>query len=379
MHIGLICHEYPPAPHGGIGSYSEDLAQGLCEAGHPVTVAGFYSVHDIQAAPPPAHPRLKIIRLPKSPARLDYRLGAILDRWRLRRRLEREHARIPFDLIEVPDYAGWGALGGPKKVPMICRLHGSNLYYDRALNRKGDGFEHHLELRTLRRAGVCVGVSRYALDRTLSISGVSPKRTAVIYNAVDAEMFSPGAQPGAEPGLIVFVNTLNAKKGVEQLIDAAHLVFESRPGARLALIGQARPDFQRQLENRIKPEFRPRIVFAGQVPRREIPAWLRRASVCCYPSHMETFGLAPVEAMAAGRPVIYSQTGPGPEIIEDEKSGLLCDPSDPADIARKIQRLLNNPEWAEQLGRQARQRVLAMFNKPDWIQRNIDFFESCRF
>ena len=81
--------------------------------------------------------------------------------------------------------------------------------------------------------------------------------------------------------------------------------------------------------------------------------------------------------MAVGKPTIYSRTGPGPEVIEDGVSGLLCDPFDPEDIAAKICALLDNQVLAAQLGQGARARVLARFNKKDWIGRNLAYYSRC--
>ncbi|MDW8310964.1 MAG: glycosyltransferase family 4 protein, partial [Verrucomicrobiales bacterium] len=132
------------------------------------------------------------------------------------------------------------------------------------------------------------------------------------------------------------------------------------------------------LRERVRPQFRERIEFTGRLDRATgVIGYLRRAQICCLPSHMETFGIAAVEAMAVGKPVIYSRTGPGPEIIEDGVTGLLCNPFDPADIAAKILRLLENPAWARQLGNAARARVLEHFDRQRWAERNVAFYREC--
>ena len=92
---------------------------------------------------------------------------------------------------------------------------------------------------------------------------------------------------------------------------------------------------------------------------------------------METFGVAPVEAMSCARPVVFSKLGPGREVIEDGVNGILCDPRDPKNIADCIIRALANPAAAEELGKAAREHVLKQFDKRDWIQRNIDFYNRC--
>ena len=379
MQIGLVCNEYPPKPHGGIGSCSHDLAEGLVAAGHRVTVVG---VSNQPKSTREIINGVTVVSLGESRMKW-YRPREWFNRFNLKRWIENEQAREPFDLLEVPDYDGWLPWKLKRNFPVVARLHGSNLFFDSELQRKGNPVEHKFERQTLLRADFWLGVSNYAFRRTQEFCGVSERDEKIIYHGVDTKLFSPGTEP-VEPGLIVFVNTINAKKGVEQLVDAANLLFASYLHTRLVLIGpdtmKPVPDaknFPQQMHEKIKPEFRSRVIFTGRLPRAEIIPWLRQANVCCYPSHMETFGIAPVEAMAVGRPTIYSRTGPGPEVIENGVSGLLCDPMDPRDIANKIGQVLDQPLLAEQLGRAARQRVLERFDKKSWIPQNVNFFSEC--
>jgi glycosyltransferase involved in cell wall biosynthesis len=120
-----------------------------------------------------------------------------------------------------------------------------------------------------------------------------------------------------------------------------------------------------------------RVIFTGRLTRDQVRDWLRRAAVCCFPSHMETFGLAPAEAMSVERPTIYSKDGPGPEVIEDGVDGLLCDPRDPTDIARCISRLLDDPGFAAQLGRTGRRKIIALCGAPQLLARNEAFYRAC--
>jgi glycosyltransferase involved in cell wall biosynthesis len=387
MHIGLISNDFLAGNcerSGGIGTFNHDLVEGLATSGHEVTVVGVYGKHCANFDSRKLGSGPRVVRLKTSSVWLRYRAGAWFDRWRLRRWLAHEQVRQPFDIIEVSDYAGWLPWGGPKGVPVTCRLHGSSLFFDRELARAGDELEHNLERRTVKMADFWIGPSRYVFSKTLSLSDVTQHAGTVIHNAVAAEVFSPSRTDETEPGLIVFVNSVNPKKGIEQLLDAMNLVCQSHPEAHLAVIGQdahTKPggrNYLNALLERVRPEFRGRVTFLGWLDREVgILHHLRRANVCCYPSHMETFGIAPIEAMAVGRPTIFSKTGPGPEVIEDGVSGLLCNPLDPGDIAQKIRLILDDAELAARLGAEGRRRVLALFNKRDWIRRNIEFYESC--
>ena len=109
---------------------------------------------------------------------------------------------------------------------------------------------------------------------------------------------------------------------------------------------------------------RQRIVFKGPVEHDALPEVLARAHVCVYPSHMEAQGIVNLEAMAMGKAVVSSHTGPGPEIVQDGVSGLLCNPHDPASIANRIITLMKDHELRRRIGEEARRWVVARVLRP---------------
>ena len=329
--------------------------------------------------------QVRLIRLNSpTPAWMRWRPGMMWNRIQLLWALRQQHRRTPFDLIEAADAWGWLPLGKVRGVPMVTRLHGAMFFFDHELQRMtGDPFTYWLEKQSLARSDFIVAVSKFVAQGEMALSRKPNAPVQVIYNAVDTDFFCPDpAQPG-ERGLIVFVNSLQYRKGVSELCQAFNLVAEKNPQARLVMIGPsantapgAKP-ITEELRELIFPEWRNRVTFTGSLPRAEVRPWLRRAQVCCYPSKLECFSLAPLEAMAAGKAVVYTRAASGPETVEDGVSGLLCDPANPADIAAKLQRVLDNPGLAEQLGRAARQRVERLFSRADFIRRNLDFYASC--
>jgi glycosyltransferase involved in cell wall biosynthesis len=379
MHVCIICEEFPPAPHGGTGSSYRDLAEGLLSAGHRATVIGISTTLPIRKIEEDLVNGVRIIRIPRAPRWTGTRLRGWLERRILSARLR---SSGPFDVTECSDYNGWLPRGALPGVPNIIRIRGSNLFFDAELGRDPQRFEHAQERATLARATHLASVSRYAADRTLALAGLTGRTCEVIPNGVDAAAFSPSPTVQRERGLIAFVNSLNPKKGIEQLLVAVNELLPTRPDARLVVIGEdTQPkgtEYLAALRERISPDLRARVEFTGRLPREEVAGWLRRASVVCLPSHMETFGIAALEAMSTGCAVVFTRLGPGPEIVEHEMTGLLCDPFDPSDIAHQIARLLNSPGLAESLGAAARARVLERFDKRGWVARNVAFYERCR-
>jgi glycosyltransferase involved in cell wall biosynthesis len=118
------------------------------------------------------------------------------------------------------------------------------------------------------------------------------------------------------------------------------------------------------------------IHFHGVISFTDIPSKYAEAEVCVFPSHMETLGLVAPEAMAMQKPVVFTNKGPGTEIIIDGKTGLLCNPHSPEDIADKIIWMLAHKEEAKQMGTEARKDVLERFDIGILVQKNIRFYEQ---
>ena len=117
-------------------------------------------------------------------------------------------------------------------------------------------------------------------------------------------------------------------------------------------------------------------MFHGAVSFTEIPNVYAKAAVCVFPSHMETLGLVAPEAMAMEKPVIFTKLGPGPEVIVDGETGLLCNPQEPTEIASKIIQVLENPDFAYQLGKKAKISVLEQFEITKLVMQNIAYYRK---
>ncbi len=361
---------------------SRDLAEGLARMGHDITVLGVAIRLPNTQLTDEMQNGVRVVRIPRAPMWWPTPIRDRWHRWRLHRTLLRLHRQKPFGLIEAPDYQGWMSAGPPRGTPLLVRINGANFFFDTELKREPNRFEHAHEYKCLRRATHLAASSAYASKRHLEIAGMAGRPCEVIPNCVDATFFSPDPTVSPEPELILYVNSLNPKKGIEQLIDAANSLLPRRPAARVAVIGgdnmrALKGKYLDQLRERVAPEIRARVVFVGRLSREQVRDWMRRAAVCVFPSHMETFGIAPAEAMAVARPVIYSRTGPGPELVSDEVNGLLCDPFDPADIAAKIERVLNDAALGARLGAAGREKILAFCDTKHWLELNADFYARC--
>ncbi|MFL5733349.1 MAG: glycosyltransferase family 4 protein [Chloroflexia bacterium] len=376
IRICFLCNEYPPGPHGGIGTMTRVLARALVEDGHQARVIGIYP-RDYPAPDYEEDQGVRIWRYRETA----FKFGWVRDRYRLYRTAARWAGQGKIDLVEVPDWEGWVA-GWPRlSVPVVARLNGSVAYFAQELGIPLRRLAFLLERASLRRVDFWASASRYTADVSRKIFDLPTDCAAVLYNPV--ELPPASCSTTRSKNRVVFTGTITAKKGVISLIKAWPLVLEERADAVLDLYGKdnptedGQPSTQEYLRSQLDPEIAGSVRFHGHVAREELFEALETARVGVFPSYAEAFGIAPVEAMARGCPTIYSTRPPGPEIVREGLDGLLADPDRPEDIANKIVRLLNDDDLAEKLGKAGRKRVEECFSIQSMLVRNEAFYERC--
>jgi glycosyltransferase involved in cell wall biosynthesis len=376
MHVCFLCNEYPPAIHGGIGSFTQTLARGLVRHGHRVTSIGLYP---IQREVSDEDRGVRVIRLPQG--RIPG-LRIATNCLRMREAVRRVHRESPIDLLEGSERSFF--LISPRlPIPRNIRMHGGHVFSKLMLGQTPDRQKVFEERRSFRVATHVCAVGRFVGETTRKRLNLGNRPIPVILNPVDLKLFSPRDPSLEEEGLIVFVGTILELKGVRQLTDAMPEVIARYPAARLVAYGRDTVDpstgrsLIEVLRERVPPEFADRVTFAGGVPRERLPELIARASVCVYPSHTEAMPIAWVEALAMGKAVVASRIGPSPEVIEEGVSGLLCDGRDPASIAATLLQALASRELRARLGRAARERAERLFSLEDLLHQNVAYYETC--
>ncbi|MGC0331892.1 glycosyltransferase involved in cell wall biosynthesis [Streptomyces sp. SAI-170] len=185
---------------------------------------------------------------------------------------------------------------------------------------------------------------------------------SVVANGVDPQVFHPAAVDtvraallpdfGPAAPLVVCVGRLCPQKGQDVLLDAWGTVLRQVPGARLALVGDG-PGREQLAAS--APES---VLFAGDVAD-PVP-WYQAADLVVLPSRWEGMALAPLEAMACGRPVVLTDVDGARESLPPALAPhCLVPPGDPAALAAALTGLLRDPLLRESLGHQGRRHVLA--------------------
>ena len=375
--IALFCNEFPPRQHGGIGSFTLSYARALLAKGHATTVVEFGEAARIRD-----HEGVRVITL-AAPSRIrgttDFRL-----RYRLWRWANAEAKRGDLDVFELPEYDGM--MPFPlRECAAVLRLHISRRVVQHDLGTKGSLKLNVFESLTLRCNRNWIGVSRHILDHTQKVFGIHPRNSTVVLNPVadpNLSMRVPAAsnEAGSLQPYILFAGYVGERKGALLLAEAARELFAKYPDLRLVYVGlendyQGKPASHKILSI-LGKEFGGRTHFTGPRPHAEVLEWMRKAAVVCLPSRSESFGLVPVEAMMLGRPVVYTRCGPGPEVVDDGKTGLLCDAFDATELAAKIDQFLSRPSWAESIGNHASKVARERFNMSQCVSQSLDFYQT---
>ena len=374
MKLGFVCGEYPPVPHGGIGTLVQTLGRALVADGHSVRVIGLYP--GLRGVQHESDHGVEVWRLPQ--ARRPF--GWIDDRRRLFRKIAEWSGEGRLDLVEVPDWQGWAAYWPTLPVPVVTRLHGSTTYFAAEMNRPVRRSTVHLEGRSLVRSDFWCSVSRYTADKTKALFGLRADAAAILPNPVVAMPATRWAD--RRPGLVVFSGTLTEKKGVIPLVDAWPEVVARFPDATLCMVGKdgAAPgggSMTGFLRQRLGESAGARVHFTGHVSRDEVMRRMSEARVAVFPSYAEAFAIAPLEAMSVGCPTIASALGSGPELIDSGGNGLTVDPHDPPAIAQAICRLLSDEPVAAAMGERGRRTIVDRFSLGPLLPKNVAFYDDC--
>lgn len=211
--------------------------------------------------------------------------------------------------------------------------------------------------------------SRYLAQATRDNFGTT-RDIEVIPNFVDTERFAPRGAAAGEP-TIVHSSNFRPLKRVDDVVAIFARVRRGR-ACRLLLLGDG-PE-----RARIEADVRARglggdVDFLGE--QLDVAATLRRAHVFLLPSETESFGLAALEALASGVPVVASRAGGLPEVVREGEDGLLLPVGDVEAMAAAVARILDDASLRRRLSGSARAGAVSRFSRAPMVTRYERFYE----
>lgn len=396
MNILLLCDEYPPGVHGGIGTVVRLQAVELVKQGHTVIVTGFYDwgygeadyfvdegveVHRFRR-------RLSSHLLAKQtsmPVRATYRIlkdsRLFQQDIKLSLRGYKQHVeelikKHKIDVIEMPEYNDYirfckSYVPFPEfSAPTIVKLHGSLTYYGYMDGNIVPEYWQKMEHDIMAQADAVCSVSKYRAEKAIELKEYAGP-IKVLYNGI--RIGDIGNYEKKHPKRVVFTGSLFEKKGIFQLMKAWNIVHKTMPDAQLVIFGKGHID---KVKATLDEEVGKTVSFMGHVSRAELFPYLGESRAAIFPSFAESFALGPMEAMACQTAVIYTSRTSGPELIQDGENGLLVDPKDVEDMAQKLLLLLNDNALADRLAKNAKQTILDKFQIKVIAQEHIQYYQQ---
>jgi glycosyltransferase involved in cell wall biosynthesis len=282
-------------------------------------------------------------------------------------------------------HAHWAIPTGPAAVqaarrlglPSVITMHGGDVYVN---PEQGYDFPTRWYVRpplrwTLRHAGALTAITEDCRQHALR-AGAPDQSMHLVFNGTDLRRFSPA--PGGKPvdpkygPLMIFAcRQLFPRKGIRFLIEAAAQLKPRFPELRVVVAGDGfeRPELIKLAETLGIAD---QVTFLGWVPNSDLPPYYRAAAISVIPSLEEGFGIPAAEAMGCETPVVASDAGGLPEVVEHGVTGLIVPRGDSAALAEAMGTLLADPARRAEMGRAGRERALRLF---DW-DRTAEQFEK---
>lgn len=282
--------------------------------------------------------------------------GTLCGRAAIRRALRASESDVTFFNTQVPAVLG-GDLTGRR--PYLIATDITPIQYDRMAAQYGhqpDGagplktYKHLMNVATLRQAACLLPWSNWTRNSLIRDYGVDPERITVLPPGVDLERWSPAHGQHTGPLRILFVGGDLERKGGDKLLAA----FRALPPGTAELILVTRSQVPHEAGVQVYNDLKPNSP--------ELIELYRTADVFVLPTAGEAFGIAAVEAGAAGLPALVTGVGGLTDIVVDGETGFLIPAGDQAALVERLKLLAADPARRERMGRAARQRAEQHFS-----------------
>ncbi len=379
----MVSWEYPPVVIGGLGRHVHHLSTALAAAGHEVVVLSRRPT----GTDPSTHPSsdevsegVRVIAAAQDPH--EFSFGKDMMAWTLamghamiragltvKEGGQRHRSGRPWrpDVVHAHDWLVAHpaiTLAQFYDVPIVSTIHATEAgrhsgWVSGAISRQ----VHAVESWLVRDSDSLITCSASMRDEITELFGPGLAETTVIRNGIDAARWQFAARrPRIGPAELLYVGRLEYEKGVHDLIAALPRIRRTHPGTTLTVAGEGtQQDWL--VEQTRKHKVLKATRFVGHLHHDDLLAALHRADAAVLPSHYEPFGLAALEAAAAGTPLVTSNIGGLGEAVINGQTGMSCPPRDVAGLASAVRTVLDDPAAAQRRAHAARRRLTSDF---DW-------------
>ena len=260
------------------------------------------------------------------------------------------------------------------KIPFVVTVHGLDAFFDNQVRGYFGARCMRAAQSVYRSASRVICISDKVAHKVIDSPGAvsSPK---VIYNSVDAEMFSP-PKTDSLPNTILSVGNLIPIKGHELLLRALSSILPHYPNLSCEIIGDG-PEREHLSKLAGACNVASRIHFLGRQSRKQVADAMRRCTLFVLPSRYEGFGCVYLEAMSSGKPAIACRGQGIDEVIQHRRNGWLIDPDNLPQLIAALTTLLEDNKLRCQIGEAARRTVLDRFTSSHQASELAALYREC--
>lgn len=412
MNILLISREFPPARHGGMGSFNAELADSLIKHGHQAIVLTEDDIcHDSLLR---GYPLIRIKNNIRAFSKYWAPINWYLYSKKIARELPKIVKRYDIDLIEASSYGceTFAYTRQPAKIPVILRMHGlvAKRPIDPELRLTIENLEQHpnrllrtaqriyhyytfsalwqLEQANLKAADHLIAPSHFMAGFVNNLIPSTANKTTVIENGVNTQhkcklsnkecwdWYCSDLTGHRDDKIILFVGRISTLKGADLLAKVIPQVLREVPKARFVFAGRV---IQQEIVGHIQESTlidSNRVIFLDHISRQFLERLYNICQISTLPTLYEVSSMATFEAMNYGKPTISTNTGPLPEIVIHGKTGLLIPPRDTQALFEAIISLLKDDRVRLEMGAQAKAFLEEQYDIEHCTKKTITLYEK---
>jgi len=280
------------------------------------------------------------------------------------------------DIVHAHYASSYGLLGALSRFhPFVLSVWGSDVFDFPKISP----IHKQIFKFNLKRADKICSTSYVMKDE---IKKYTSKDISIIPFGVDLNVFKPMHVHHVfkENSIVIgTVKALEKKYGMEYLIEAFAILHKRMKERSLNLMIVGKGSLSSELKAKAQDlGIESETIFTGYIPPGEIPFYHNMLTISVFPSidDSESFGVAAVEAMACEKPVVVSNVGGLPEVVEDNVTGLVVPHSNAEKLADAIELLIENEQLRKDLGKQGRQRVEKLYNWDNNLNEMIHTYDG---
>lgn len=385
MNLLYVCKSLPHRFQGGIQSHVWKLSEWMIRRGHNITILTAGSLrrgerrYELEGR--------QVVELPYLPGRKlpfvslwgeEWAFNRAADKWLLRYAAD-------FDIVHAQGRSGFLFAGKQGETPLITTIHGLVSVENAQSGRTGAASnwatrQHEIwatmfEKNAMHNSNHIIAVSEPLLEHMKNLVPTIENKTAIIPNGIDIPQNTENTEGSIEDAKqLLFVGRLDPIKGIFPLIEAMKRVNSD---VHLVMVGEG--PSRGELEKRIAENgLQHRVALVGAQSAAQVQGWMSASLALVLPSFYESLPMVIMEANSCGKPVIASDTGGIPTLVQHGKNGWLVPVNQPSILARAIDELFDNPKRARLMGETGRQIMHDNFSWAHVAHLTDEIYQTAR-